>query len=117
VIDRLDDAVRRITPGDTVFFFFSGHGIAVDGTDYILPADVPVVVTGQVTRLTGAALKEDDITAALSRAGARVAVVVLDACRNNPFAREGTRGIGGEKGLAPREPPQRDLCPLFRRPR
>jgi formylglycine-generating enzyme required for sulfatase activity len=105
LIDRLDEAVRRITPGDTVFFFFSGHGIAVDGANYILPADVPVVGAGQVTRLTGAALKEEDITAALSRAGARVAVVVLDACRNNPFASAGTRATGGEKGLAPREPP------------
>jgi hypothetical protein len=34
-----------------------------------------------------------------------VTVVVLDACRNNPFTSSGTKGIGGEKGLAPHEPP------------
>jgi formylglycine-generating enzyme required for sulfatase activity len=105
MIDRLDEAVRRVSPGDTFVFFFSGHGIAVDGTNYILPADVPVVGSGQITRLTGAAIREDDITAALARAGARVTVLVLDACRNNPFATAGTKGIGGEKGLAPHEPP------------
>jgi uncharacterized protein (DUF2147 family) len=105
LIDRLDTAVQRVQPGDTVFFFFSGHGVAVDGANYILPADVPDVGTGQITRLTGAAVREDDITAAFKRAGARVAVVVLDACRNNPFTRSGTRGVGGERGLAPHEPP------------
>jgi formylglycine-generating enzyme required for sulfatase activity len=105
MIDRLDEAVRRASPGDTFFFFFSGHGIAVDGVNYILPADVPVVASGQITRLTGAALKEDDITAAAARAGARVTVMVLDACRNNPFASAGTKGIGGERGLAPHGPP------------
>jgi hypothetical protein len=105
LIDRLDETARRVQPGDTVFFFFSGHGVTVEGANYILPADVPMVGTGQITRLTGAAVREDDITAAFIRAGARVAVVVLDACRNNPFASLGTRGIGGERGLAPREPP------------
>jgi formylglycine-generating enzyme required for sulfatase activity/uncharacterized caspase-like protein len=105
VLARIDDASQRLTAGDTVFFFFSGHGVAVDGFNYILPADVPAVGTGQITSLTGAAIKEEDITAAFLRAGARVAVVVLDACRNNPFAGSGTKGVGGEKGLAPHEPP------------
>jgi formylglycine-generating enzyme required for sulfatase activity len=104
MIDKLDEAARRLSAGDTVFFFFAGHGVAIDGVNYILPADVPDVDKGQVTRLTGAAVREDDITAALMRSGARVAVVVLDACRDNPFGAAGTRGVGGERGLAPHEP-------------
>jgi formylglycine-generating enzyme required for sulfatase activity len=104
MIDKLDETARRLSAGDTVFFFFAGHGVAVDGANYILPADVPDVEKGQVTRLTGAAVREEDVTAALLRAGARVAVVVLDACRDNPFG-AGTRGVGGERGLAPHEPP------------
>jgi formylglycine-generating enzyme required for sulfatase activity len=105
LLARLDEAAQRLTPGDTVFFFFSGHGVAVDGLNYILPADVPAVGSSQIASLTGAAIKEEDITAVFLRAGARVAVVVLDACRNNPFAGTGARGMGGEKGLAPHEPP------------
>jgi hypothetical protein len=105
LLSRLDEAAQRLSPGDTAFFFFSGHGVALDGFNYILPADVPVVGSAQIASLTGAAVKEEDITAVFQRAGARVAVVVLDACRNNPFASSGTRGIGGEKGLAPHEPP------------
>jgi predicted metalloprotease len=104
VLARLDEAAQRIAPGDTVFFFFSGHGIAVDGFNYILPADVPAVGSGQVASLTGGAIKEEDIAARLLRAGARVTVVVLDACRNNPYASAGTKGVGGDKGLAPHEP-------------
>jgi hypothetical protein len=105
LLARLDDAAQRLGPGDTAFFFFSGHGIAVDGTNYILPADIPSVAPGQVASLTGAAIKEEDITSRFLRAGAFVTVVVLDACRNNPFAGSGTKGIGGERGLAPHEPP------------
>jgi hypothetical protein len=104
MIDRLD-AVARQSSGAMVFFFFSGHGVAVDGANYILPADMPDVAEGQATRLKGAAIAEEYVTAELMGNGAQVAVVVLDACRNNPFARSGTKGIGGEKGLAPREPP------------
>src|SRR5579871_522235 len=104
LLTRLDEAAQRLTPGDTVFFFFSGHGVTVDGSNYILPTDIPAIGSGQILSLTGAAIKEEDITAAFLRAGARVAVVVLDACRNNPFG-GGTKGIGGEKGLAPHEPP------------
>jgi formylglycine-generating enzyme required for sulfatase activity len=104
-VDKLDELAGKLSPGDTAFFFFSGHGVVLDGVNYVLPADVPDVAAGQVTRLKGAALAEDYITSELLRSGARVAVVVLDACRNNPFARGGAKGVGAEKGLQPREPP------------
>jgi hypothetical protein len=105
MLARLDEAAQRLAPGDTMFFFFSGHGVAVNNANYMLPVDVPAVGSGQTASLTGAAIKEDDITDRFLSAGARVTVVVLDACRNNPFASSGTKGIGGEKGLAPHEPP------------
>jgi hypothetical protein len=104
-VDRLDELAGRLSPGDTAFFFFSGHGAVLDGVNYILPADVPDVAAAQITRLKGAALEEDYITSELLRSGARVAVVVLDACRDNPFAHDGTKGVGAEKGLRPRDPP------------
>jgi hypothetical protein len=44
------------------------------------------------------------IISELSGRGVRVSVVVLDACRTNPFGRSGSKGIGGSKGLA--RPPQ-----------
>ncbi len=105
LLTRLDAAAQRLARDDTAFFFFSGHGVAVDGNNYILPSDIPAIGAGQIATLTGAAIKEDDITSRFLRAGARVTVVVLDACRNNPFARASTKGIGGDKGLSPHDPP------------
>jgi hypothetical protein len=105
LIDRLDDVTRQAS-GAAVFFFFSGHGVALDGANYILPADVPDVGAGQSTRLKGAAISEDYIQSELARAGTQVAIVVLDACRDNPFAGSGGRGMGGERGLVPQEPPR-----------
>src|SRR5215470_15147819 len=39
LIDKLDETVRRLSQGDTVVFFFAGHGVAVDGANYVLPVD------------------------------------------------------------------------------
>jgi formylglycine-generating enzyme required for sulfatase activity len=104
MVDKLDELTRRLSPGDKAFFFFSGHGVTLDGVNYILPADVPDVEAGQETRLKGAALAESYIISELLRRGVQVAVVVLDACRTNPFGRAGAKGVGGGKGLVP--PPQ-----------
>jgi hypothetical protein len=105
LLARLDDAAQRLGPGDTAFFFFSGHGIAVDGKNYILPTDVPTIGSARIASLTGAAVREEDITDRSLRTGARLTVIVLDACRNNPFGGFGSKGIGVAKGLAPEEPP------------
>jgi hypothetical protein len=107
LVDRFGDLMQRLEPGDTAFFFYSGHGVALDGVNYILPTDVPDAAAGQEARLKLAALGESDIIAELGGRGVRVAVVVLDACRTNPFGRTrpgGVRGVGGEKGLT--APPQ-----------
>jgi hypothetical protein len=47
LVGKLNEFVQRLTPGDTAFFFFSGHGVALDGVNYILPADVPDITAGQ----------------------------------------------------------------------
>jgi hypothetical protein len=104
LVDKLDELTRRLARGDAAFFFYSGHGVALDGVNYVLPADVPDIAAGQETRLRLAALSETDIIAGLTGRGVQVAVVVLDACRTNPFTRSWAKGVGGEKGLAP--PPQ-----------
>jgi hypothetical protein len=104
LFDKLDVLTQKLSEGDTAFFFFAGHGVALGGANYILPSDVPNVEPGQDTRLKGAALGEYDIIAALKERGARIIVVVLDACRNNPFKREGGRGVGTGRGFIRSEP-------------
>jgi hypothetical protein len=95
-----------IAPGDTVFFFFAGHGFEVRGTNYLLPIDVPAATEGQEDLVQDASFAVDRIVERLQAHGARTAILVLDACRNNPFERAGTRAIGGLGGLAPIIPPE-----------
>jgi formylglycine-generating enzyme required for sulfatase activity len=104
LLGKLGELVQRLDAGDTALFFFSGHGVALEGVNYILPADVPDIAAGQETLLKGEAIGETYVISELTARGVRVAVIVLDACRTNPFSRPGGKGIGVAKGLAP--PPQ-----------
>jgi hypothetical protein len=95
-----------IGDGDTVFFFFAGHGFEVKGTNYLLPIDVPAATEGQEELVQDASFAVEQIIDRVQARGARTTILVLDACRNNPFERAGTRAVGGSGGLAPVTPPQ-----------
>jgi hypothetical protein len=90
-----------IQPGDTAFFFFAGHGFEIAGQNFLLPTDVPVAREGQEELVRDASILADRIVERLQRRGARTAILVFDACRNNPFERTGTRAVAGGGGLAP----------------
>jgi uncharacterized caspase-like protein len=61
LIDKFDELAQRLTAGDTAFFYFSGHGVALGGGNYIRPSDVPNVEADQETRLARAALGESTL--------------------------------------------------------
>jgi hypothetical protein len=90
-----------IQPGDTAFFFFAGHGFEIAGQNYLLPIDVPAATEGQEELVRDASILADRIVERLQRRGTRTAILVFDACRNNPFERRGTRAVAGGGGLAP----------------
>src|SRR5262245_15778635 len=87
--DKLAEFTARLEAGDTALFFYAGHGVAIDNVNYLLPSDVPAASAGAEARIRLAAIAEGDVIAEIQRRGARVAVMVLDACRNNPFPRTG----------------------------
>jgi hypothetical protein len=95
---------RTIEPGDTALFFFAGHGFEIHGQNYLLPTDVPEAADGQEELVRDAAFAVERVVDRLQARGARIAILVLDACRNNPFERSGTRAIKGTGGLAPMTP-------------
>ncbi len=82
---------ERLRPADVVLFYFAGHGVQVEGENYLVPVDFQGN-SESATRL--GSLRVSDVQREL--ADAQVAMLVLDACRNNPFA--GMRAVGG--GLA-----------------
>ncbi|HEX2552669.1 MAG TPA: caspase domain-containing protein [Microvirga sp.] len=106
-LDRrgMADAVRRFSrklPGSEVaLFFYSGHGVQIGDSNYLLPTDAKIETSSDIkfdTISVGAILEEME-------AGSRANLVFLDACRDNPFTAAlspGTRGIS-TRGLAPQE--------------
>jgi hypothetical protein len=92
---------KTIDPGDTAFFFFAGHGFEIAGQNFLLPTDVPAATEGQEELVRDASILADRVVERLQRRGTRTAILVFDACRNNPFERGGTRAVAGGGGLAP----------------
>ena len=97
---------RMIEKGDTAFFFFAGHGFEIGGENYLLPTDVPSATVGQEELIRDGAIAAERIITRIQNRGAATAIFVLDACRNNPFERAGTRALSGSGGLAAMTPPE-----------
>jgi hypothetical protein len=92
---------KAVEPGDTAFFFYAGHGFEIAGQNFLLPTDVPAATEGQEELVRDASIMADRIVERLQNKKARTAILVFDACRNNPFERSGTRAVAGGGGLAP----------------
>jgi uncharacterized caspase-like protein len=92
---------KAVEPGDTAFFFFAGHGFEIAGQNFLLPTDVPAATEGQEELVRDSSVLADRIIERLQNKKARTAILVFDACRNNPFERSGTRAVAGGGGLAP----------------
>jgi hypothetical protein len=92
---------KAVDKGDTAFFFYAGHGFEIAGQNFLLPTDVPAATEGQEELVRDASILADRIIERLQNKGARTAILVFDACRNNPFERSGTRAVAGGGGLAP----------------
>ena len=73
---------RRSVGADVALVFYAGHGLEMDGVNYLVPVDAQLERDTDV-RFEAVAL--DDVLASVE--GAALRVVILDACRNNPLAR------------------------------
>lgn len=93
-----------IEPGDVVVFFFAGHGIGMDGRNYLLPADVPEAGPSDKLFIASESIAADQLSDAFNARGARLTFLILDACRNNPFPTDGTRSLGATRGLMRMDP-------------
>ena len=92
---KIDSFTQSLQEGDIVFFYYSGHGIAVQNQNYLIPVDFNGTTEASVRYRSVSA---DEIQRAIEDRKPRVAILVLDACRDNPFLR--SKGLGGG-GLAP----------------
>lgn len=71
-------------------FFFAGHGVQIDGENYLLPVGDRFASEADLTRR---AVKATDVVDAMAAAGNDLNIVILDACRDNGLGRSSTRGL------------------------
>lgn len=97
--------LNRLEPGDEAAVFFAGHGVEIDGQNFLLPRDVPRVESGEEEVLKASGLSLASLLDQVRDRHPQVGLYILDACRDNPFVDGKGRGIGGTRGLARVEPP------------
>src|SRR5258705_8169988 len=99
----LRDFGSKVRDADMAVVYYAGHGIELDGTNYLIPVDAALETDADVLDET---LPLDRVLFAVEPAK-QLRLVILDACRDNPFARTMKRTIASRaigRGLAKIEP-------------
>jgi uncharacterized caspase-like protein len=90
---------EKLRGKDAGLFYFAGHGVQVRGRNYLVPVDADIKYEDEIEDQS---VETGLVLAKMESAKARVNLVILDACRNNPFARSQR---SAQNGLAPMEAP------------
>jgi Caspase domain/VHL beta domain len=96
---------------DVALFYYAGHGLQIRGTNWLVP------ISANATREADADFQMVDANLVLRQmeaAGTRLNLMILDACRNNPFSGRGMRAAGG--GLAQMQAPEGTLISYATQP-
>jgi len=103
---RISQFISQLEPGDTAFVFFAGHGVEIDGENYLLPTDIAATDSGGSDFIKSESIALSNLLDRVRSTGARTALVIIDACRNNPFEATTGRSIGRTRGLGRITAPQ-----------
>ncbi|MEO8136399.1 MAG: caspase family protein, partial [Betaproteobacteria bacterium] len=117
MLDGLREFANRARKSQVRLLYYAGHGVQMRGRNYLMPVDAEILSEDEIP------LKGADVTEVLERLATiseGVNLIVLDACRNNPFSaapaqladgrRIRTRGLGPQSmGLAPLQAPSGTL--------
>ena len=99
----VDEFWQRLKQGGTGLFYFAGHGLQVNGRNYLVPVDARLQAEQDAKyKCLDAGL----LLGRMENAGNDLNIIILDACRNNPFARSFRSGAAG---LAKMDAPQGSL--------
>jgi hypothetical protein len=101
-IDTFGDKLRNYDIG---LFYFAGHGVQVKGLNYLIPVDANLRSEIMVEY---DCVEAERILRYMEDSKSKINIVILDACRNNPFERSWGRGIG-QRGLATMNAPKGSL--------
>ncbi|HEY9844443.1 MAG: SUMF1/EgtB/PvdO family nonheme iron enzyme [Candidatus Sericytochromatia bacterium] len=84
----------QLTPDSVALIFYAGHGVQVNGINYLIPTQVQIASEREIPYR---ALNLDDLIQTLQEGKSRLNILVLDACRDNPFV-QSSRSL--QRGLA-----------------
>jgi len=89
MFDKINQFETRLRSGDPQknigLFYYAGHGMEIDGTNYLLPVDADIQWQEQVSE-EGVQLNR--IIKLMNQSNNRMNIVILDACRNNPLPKK-----------------------------
>ena len=102
---------RALAGADVGLFYYSGHGLQVSGVNWLVPVDAN---PSRSKDLDFQMVDADLVLRQMDGAGTRLNLVMLDACRNNPFAIGGMRSVQG--GLAEMRAPEGTLIAYATQP-
>ncbi len=100
---------QRLKKGGVGLFFYAGHGIQVDGINYMVPVNADA---SGVKDIQSRFLEISSVLSAMEKAKNDLNIVILDACRNNPF--QVVKGVS--KGLALMDAPKGSYIAFSTRP-
>ena len=110
--DRVVQEFGTVIQGAGVaLFYYAGHGVQVRGVNYLVPVSANPTREADVDFQL---LNTDLVLRQMEGAGTRLNLLLLDACRNNPFAGRGLRAAGG--GLAQMQAPEGTLISYATQP-
>jgi uncharacterized caspase-like protein len=96
MLDAIAEFERGLrNTGAIAFFHYGGHGVQVDGKNYLLPADADIP---DERRVATRAVALDEVMTAMDAASARASIIVIDACRDNPLPAGSGRNLA--RGLS-----------------
>ena len=90
----MDNFGIKLKGQDVGLFFYSGHGVQVNGHNYLIPTNAKLHNENDTEY---DCVRADRVLAKKESAGTKTSIVILDACRDNPFERswrKGTKGTG-----------------------
>lgn len=95
--DALDEFESRLNAYDAGLFFFAGHGLQIDGANYLVMTDTE---NSSQQRAKRTSVDLNSVLGIMNNSSAGISIVILDACRNDPWQRGWTRDLNN-RGLAP----------------
>ena len=111
-IDRVVQQFGTALQGaDVGLFYFAGHGMQVHGANYLVPVDANPTREADIDFQM---LDADLVLRQMAYSGTKLNIVLLDACRNNPFGSHGLRASNG--GLAQMQAPEGTLISFATQP-